>query len=58
LQCNRRSRQILPGSHKFAAEALSLQRGLYTEKAEIHAVAALLEIDAACERVGFFEKKN
>src|SRR5882762_1658477 len=46
------------GSHKFAAEALSLQRGLDTEKAEIHAVAALLEIDTTCERVGFFEKKK
>src|SRR5258708_35799759 len=46
------------GSHEFAAEALSLQRGIYTKKAEIHAVAALLEIDATCERVGLFEKKK
>src|SRR5207237_716953 len=46
------------GSHEFAAEALSLQRGLDTEKAEIHAVASLFEIDATCERVGFFEKKK
>src|SRR6266705_5783493 len=46
------------GSHEFAAEALSLQRGLDTEKSKIHAVASLFEIDATCEGVGFFEKKK
>src|SRR5882672_8244530 len=46
------------GSHEFAAEARSLQCGLDTEKSKIHAVAALLEIDATCERVGFFEKQK
>src|SRR5256885_508294 len=46
------------GGHEFAAEAPSLQRGLYAEKSEVHAVAALLEIDATCERGGLFEKKK
>src|SRR5258706_4300579 len=46
------------GSHEFAAEAPALQRGLDTEKSEIHAVASLFEIDATYERVGFFEKKK
>src|SRR5260221_3334965 len=46
------------GRHEFAAEAPSLQCGLDTEKAEIHPVASLFEIDATCERVGFFEKKK
>src|SRR5258706_5373236 len=46
------------GSDEFAAEAPSLQRGLYTEKSEIHAVAALLEIDATDKSASLFEKQK
>src|SRR5256885_11818778 len=46
------------GSHEFAAEAPSLQRGLYTEKSKIHAVAALFEIDATDKSAGLFEKQK
>src|SRR5256885_5036151 len=46
------------GSHEFAAEALSLRRGIYTKKAEIHAVASLFEIDATDKSAGLFEKQK
>src|SRR2546430_14962347 len=46
------------GGHEIAAEAHSLQRRLYREKAEVHAVASLLEIDATDKSASLFEKEK
>jgi hypothetical protein len=44
--------------HNFAAEALSLPRGIDAEKAEVHAVTSLLEIDATRKGARFFENQE